>query len=79
MTPHARKSPGPAQSAPHTVGTRIRALLAARKWTQVEAAAKADLSPQRLHDILSDRCSPTVATLERLAAAWGVGLRRLLP
>jgi len=64
---------------PDTVGSRIRALLAARKWTQVEAAERAGISPQRLHDILSDRCSPTVATLDRLAAAWGVPMRRLLP
>ena len=62
-----------------TVGTRIRAVLAARQWTQVAAAAKAEISPQRLHDILSDRCSPTVATLERLAAAWGVEVKELIP
>ena len=62
-----------------TVGSRIRGLLAARNWSQVEAAARAGMTPQRLHDILSDRCSPTVATLERLAAAWGVKVKELIP
>ena len=66
-------------AAPATVGSRIRAVLAARQWTQVEAAERAGMTPQRLHDILSDRCSPTVATLERLAAAWGVEIKELLP
>ena len=66
-------------AAPATVGSRIRAVLAARQWTQVEAAERAGMTPQRLHDILSDRCSPTVATLERLAAAWGVEVKELIP
>jgi len=78
MAPHGQGVKS-RDDAPSTVGSRVRDLLAARGWRQTEAAERAGISPQRLHDILTDRGSPTVATLEHLATAWGVAPRRLLP
>ena len=71
--------PRPTRLGGDTVGSRIRAHVARRGWTFKHAAELADMSPQQLSDIVADRASPTVTTMARLAAAWGTGVRNLIP
>ena len=64
---------------PPTVGRRIRALVDGRGWTMAHAAEMAGVTPPRLADLVTDRSSPTVDTLQRLADAWGCSLCDLHP
>ena len=62
-----------------TVGSLIRDYVARRGWTFKHAAELADMSPQQLADLVADRVSPTITTLDRLAAAWGTKTTSLVP
>ena len=57
------------------IGPQLRSLIEATGLSLVEFAQHAEMSPQRLNDILHDRWSPTIGTIERLART----LDRLLP
>jgi transcriptional regulator with XRE-family HTH domain len=54
------------------LGARLRALRKERALSQRELAELADLSPNAISLIERDEISPSVATLQRLAAALGV-------
>ena len=55
-----------------SLGTRLRGLRKERALSQRELADLADLSPNAISLIERDEISPSVATLQRLAAALGV-------
>ncbi len=57
---------------------RIRELRAERGLTQVRLAVAADMNPATLNRIEQGKANPNLKTLERLAAALGVGLVDLL-
>jgi transcriptional regulator with XRE-family HTH domain len=57
---------------------RLRALRTERGWSQEELAGRAGIAPQSLSNIETLRSSPTIETLEALAAALGVPLVALL-
>jgi transcriptional regulator with XRE-family HTH domain len=58
---------------------RLRALLTRRRWTVERLADEAGVLRGCLRGIMERRHSPTVRTLRRLAAAFGVSVRSLLP
>lgn len=54
------------------LGPRLRALIWAKGYPSVRAAAKrSGISHGQLANIIAGRVSPTVATLERVVAALG--------
>jgi transcriptional regulator with XRE-family HTH domain len=55
-----------------SLGIRVRGLRKERALSQRELADQADLSPNAISLIERDEISPSVATLQRLAAALGV-------
>ncbi|MFO0624928.1 MAG: helix-turn-helix transcriptional regulator [Polyangiales bacterium] len=75
------ESPGDVPSAtPHrALGLALRRLRAAKGLSGAALAARAGISPQYLQRVESNRQSPTVRTLLRLAEALGVAPGALLP
>lgn len=61
-----------------TIGTRIKALRARRRMTQLELAVGAGIMPAALSRIENDRVSPRLETLERIATALRVKPSRLI-
>ncbi len=55
----------------------VEALLAGRHWSQRELAAAAGISPSRVSQILSNPTSPTLGTMTKIAAAFGVDVADL--
>ena len=53
------------------VGKTIKTFILSRGWNQSEAARRAGVSRQYMHDLIHDRKSPSIATLEKFARAWG--------
>jgi transcriptional regulator with XRE-family HTH domain len=62
-------------SAAHRIGRRVRELREERGWTQNELAAKSGMVYQAVSRLESGKHPPNVATLERLAEAFGVEMR----
>jgi len=60
-----------------TLGERIKALRLERDLQQRQLAEKAELAPSMLSQIESNRLSPSLATLGRIAAALGVPIATL--
>jgi transcriptional regulator with XRE-family HTH domain len=61
------------------IGERIKKLRAERKITQEELAEKAGINRSYLSVIENNHSSPTLAVLDELARALGVGIWELLP
>ncbi|MHB8071234.1 MAG: helix-turn-helix domain-containing protein [Candidatus Cryosericum sp.] len=55
----------------------VEALLSRRHWSQRELAAAAGISPSRVSQILSNPTSPTLDTMTKIAAAFGVNVADL--
>jgi transcriptional regulator with XRE-family HTH domain len=64
-------------SAPLTLGKKLIMFREAKKWTQPQAAERIGVSPGALANYEMDHRGPSVAILERLAAAYGVTVREL--
>ena len=60
------------------IGSNVRQLRKARKWTQDEAARKAGISRIALIHIESGKAVPTIETLSSLAGVYEVPLTSLL-
>jgi transcriptional regulator with XRE-family HTH domain len=61
------------------VGDVIRKLREAQHLTQAALARRARLSRMHVIRIEGDQISPTLDTLEKVAKALGVAVRKLLP
>jgi transcriptional regulator with XRE-family HTH domain len=59
-------------------GRNVRSLRQARGWTLAALAARAGVSKGMVVELEQGRTNPSIATLCRLAAAFGVGLAQLL-
>lgn len=55
----------------------VRSLRAARGWSQEEAAHRADMFPRHYQKVEEGTVNLTLATLERLSAAFGVDVAAL--
>jgi transcriptional regulator with XRE-family HTH domain len=77
----ARESPveGPSATTHRSLGLALRRLRAAKGLSGAALAARAGVSPQYLQRVESNRQSPTVRTLLRLAEALDVTPGALLP
>ena len=60
-----------------TTAERIRQA-AAQYATYIDAAASADMCLQQLSDYMAGRNEPSLRTIRRLAAAWGVPVGELV-
>jgi transcriptional regulator with XRE-family HTH domain len=60
------------------MGTRLKKLREAKGMSQAALAEKADLSRGYLLRLEAGRQDPTLGTLERLAKALGVSLKKLI-
>lgn len=56
------------------IAADVRAMRTVRRKTLAEVAAATGLSPSFLSDIERGRTVPTIATLEKIAAAYGMHL-----
>ena len=72
----ANHSPAPGTHTPH-LGNKLRRLRKKRGLTVTEAAHKAHISPGFLSAIELSRANPSVATIYRLAAAYGTTVLEL--
>jgi len=59
------------------IGLTIKALRIGRKLTQQAAADRAGMNRTVWADLEHNRCSPTVATLERVAIGLGMDLAEI--
>jgi transcriptional regulator with XRE-family HTH domain len=62
----------------HRFGSAVRAVRAQRGWSQERLAEAADLNRSYLGEIERGLVSPSLATLEKLAAAFGLTASQLL-
>ena len=60
------------------VGTRVRKLREARRWSQIELGERAGVSNQIISRIEGARVEPKLSTLELIAAALGTTVSELL-
>ncbi len=60
------------------VGRRVKALREQRGLSQTALARRARISKMQLYRVETDRSSPVLRTLERVARALGVKVRDLL-
>jgi transcriptional regulator with XRE-family HTH domain len=60
------------------VSAAIRALRAERGWTQRELCRRSDLSPAYLSELEAAQKDASADVLERLAAAFGIGIDQFL-
>lgn len=56
------------------IGGQVRLLRTVHGWTQGELALKAGTKQSRISEIEKGRHNPTVTTLKKLAAAFGMKL-----
>jgi len=59
-------------------GERVRQLRLARKWTQEDLAAEAELNPVQISHIENGANEPKLTTILRLARALGITASELL-
>ena len=62
-----------------TVGEKVRAMREKRGWTQAEFARKLKMHQPDLCDLEKGRHSPKLETIEKIADAFEVGVKSLLP
>ena len=60
------------------LGSRIKYLRGQRKWTQEQLGEKASLTYKYIGQIERAEVSPSLATLEKLAKAFGMAISELL-
>src|SRR5215510_2534410 len=60
------------------VSRNVRSLRQARGWTLAALAARSGVSKGMVVELEQGRTNPSVATVDRLATALGVGLAQLL-
>ena len=60
------------------MGKRLKKLREGKKWSQAKLADEADISRGYLIRLEAGQQDPTLGTLERLAKALGVTLKKLL-
>jgi transcriptional regulator with XRE-family HTH domain len=74
--PYVRKAPAatPVKAAPSddTLAHRVKSMRLARDWSQAELAAQAGLSQGAVQAIEARTKSPTLRTLDAVAAAFGI-------
>lgn len=64
--------------ASETFVANVRRELAARGWNQTDLATKCDWPPARISEILGQKRNVRLATAEKIADAFGVGVASLL-
>lgn len=62
-----------------TLGTRIRGARERANISLRELARRAEVSASYMSDVELGKCEPTSSKIQRIAAALGVSLVRLLP
>lgn len=56
------------------LGARIREIRKERRWSQAELAQKAGMAQTSISEIEREQISPSVDTVERIAAALGISV-----
>ncbi len=68
----------PPVSATVTFGTRLCSLRRQRRWSQLQLGIRADMSANHIHYLEHSVGEPNLATLRRVATAFGITLSQLL-
>lgn len=63
---------------PTDLGAKVRELRTDKGWSQDRLAREIEMTKQTVYDIESGRSNPTLSTIKRLAAAFGVSISVLL-
>jgi transcriptional regulator with XRE-family HTH domain len=75
MAQNATSDPDPVTAA---VARNVRSLRQARGWTLAALAARSGVSKGMVVELEQGRTNPSIATVDRLASALGVGLAQLV-
>ena len=69
---YAGHMPSAKESIRRTVAENLKALMAHRKWTQIQLEAKSGISQSHISNIIREENDPSTAKLDAIASAFGI-------